>query len=236
MSGSSLSQNSATFLAYLEDWLAALPVLAITRAVPHPAQAAIASVDVTVGFCYSGALSSPRVARIVPPLVDLFQTAHACGLREFLLIQDSHDPQAVEFGSFPPHCVRGSGEAEPVDEIKSLPFFGQMTILEKNSIAAEQGTGLDEWIAAHPHVDTYIVTGDCTDICVYQLAMYLRTNANARQLQRRVIVPLDCVATYDRSVETARLEGGFPHPGDLLHAVFLYHMALNGIEVVQRIG
>ncbi|NTV36699.1 MAG: cysteine hydrolase, partial [Anaerolineaceae bacterium] len=31
------------------------------------------------------------------------------------------------------------------------------------------------------------------------------------------------------------VQGGFPHPGDLLHATFLYHMALNGIEVVKEV-
>jgi hypothetical protein len=26
-----------------------------------------------------------------------------------------------------------------------------------------------------------------------------------------------------------------PHPGDLMHAFFLYHMALNGVEVVRTL-
>jgi nicotinamidase-related amidase len=110
-----------------------------------------------------------------------------------------------------------------------------MVVFEKNSISSGQKTGLNAWIADHPEVDTYIVVGDCTDLCVYQLAMQLRLEANAYQLRRRVIVPAECVETYDRSLEAARQEGGFAHPGDLMHAVFLYHMALNGIEVVQAV-
>ncbi|MDZ4158749.1 MAG: cysteine hydrolase, partial [Anaerolineaceae bacterium] len=69
-----------------------------------------------------------------------------------------------------------------------------------------------------------------------QLAMHLRLDANARQVERRVIVPVNCVETYDRPLETARAEGGLPHPGDLLHSIFLYHLVLNGIEVVRQIG
>ena len=65
--------------------------------------------------------------------------------------------------------------------------------------------------------------------------MHLRLDANARQLQRRVIVPADCVDTYDRGVAVAAEQGGLPHDADLLHAVFLYHMALNGVEVAAKL-
>ena len=36
-------------------------------------------------------------------------------------------------------------------------------------------------------------------------------------------------------VETALQLGALPHDGDLLHRIFLYSMALNGIEVVARL-
>lgn len=232
---SSLVRQSEPFLAYLEKWMGALPVLPLAQATPQPRQAAIVSVDVIKGFCSVGPLASPRVAKIVGPITELFQSAWAHGLRHILLTQDTHEPDAVEFSAWPPHCVRGSEEAETVDEFKQLPFFDQMVILPKNSIHSGLNTGLNDWIAAHPEVNTFFVAGDCTDLCTYQLAMHLRLDANAHQLQRRVIVPMDCVDTYDRPLSAAEAEGGFPHPGDLLHAVFLYHMALNGVEVVQRI-
>jgi hypothetical protein len=36
-------------------------------------------------------------------------------------------------------------------------------------------------------------------------------------------------------VDVARSLGILPHAGDLLHLIFLYHMALNGIEVVAHV-
>jgi hypothetical protein len=66
--------------------------------------------------------------------------------------------------------------------------------------------------------------------------MHMQVYANAHQRRRRVIVPSDCVDTYDLPVEAAASAGTFPHDGDLLNLVFLYHMALNGIEVVGHIG
>ncbi|TLN06389.1 isochorismatase family protein, partial [bacterium] len=110
-----------------------------------------------------------------------------------------------------------------------------MTIIEKNSIQAGLNTGLGAWLEDHPEINTFIVVGDCTDLCVYQLAMHLRLDANARQLQRRIVIPANCVDTYDLPVETARAAGILPHPADFLHATSLYHLALNGVEVVGKI-
>jgi nicotinamidase-related amidase len=230
-----LKDQSAPFLLWLETWLKERPSLPLAEAAARPEEIAILSVDVIKGFCSVGPLASPRVAAIIDPIVHLFETAWQGGVRHILLTQDSHEPDAVEFANFPPHCVRGTEEAETVDAFTQLPFFKQMTILEKNSIDSGLNTGLDDWLAAHPQIKTFIVVGDCTDLCTYQLAMHLRLDANARQLERRVIVPADSVDTYDTPLDVAQELGIPAHPADLLHAVFLYHMSLNGIEVVQNI-
>lgn len=236
MNNNSLAQHSQAFLDYLEAWLGGLPVMPLTSAMPDPARSAIISVDVINGFCYDGPLSSPRVATIVAPIASLFERAWQHGLRHILLTQDTHEPQAVEFAQFPPHCVRGTPESQTVDAFRRLPFFSQITVLEKNSIASGLNKGFSEWLDRHPEIDTFITVGDCTDLCTYQLAMHLRLDANTRQINRRVILPADCTDTYDRPVAAAREQGGLPHDGDLLHAVFLYHMALNGVEICARIG
>ncbi len=230
-----LIERSKPFLTYLEKWNNTLKSLSIESAVSEPQKTAIVSVDVTKGFCNFGPLSSSRVAGIVEPIVELMKLVWDRGVRSIVLPQDSHEEDAVEFGAFPPHCIRGTQEAETVDAIQSLPFFDQMVLLEKNSISSGLNSGFNEWLENHPEIDTFIVVGDCTDLCTYQLAMHLRLDANARQLQRRVIIPVNCVETYDRPVEIAEKEGGFPHGGDLIHQMFLYHMALNGIEVYQDI-
>jgi nicotinamidase-related amidase len=231
-----LTEKARPFLQYLQEWLAELPALPAGELFSQPNRAAILSVDLTRGFCESGALASPRVGALVPPNVALFQKAWDLGVRHLILSQDTHAPEAVEFGAYPAHCVRGTVEAQTVAEIQRLPFYQQAVIFEKNSISSTANTGLNGWLDQHLEVDTFVVVGDCTDLCVYQLAMDLRTEANARQMQRRVIVPVDCVDTYDLPVEAARAAGILPHPGDLMHAVFLYNMALNGVEVVKKIA
>jgi len=230
-----LTFTGQTFLAYLDDWLAGLPEKTLEEVAPVPGETAVISVDLIKGFCSIGPLASPRVNDIVPANVALFKRAWGRGIRHIALTQDTHEPDAVEFDSFPPHCIRGSQESETVEEISSLPFYPEMTIIEKNSIHSGLNTGLTAWLAEHPEINTFVVVGDCTDLCVYQIAMHLRLDANARQLQRRVVVPANCVDTYDTPVEFALAQGIPPHPADFLHATFLHHMALNGVEVLGKI-
>jgi nicotinamidase-related amidase len=221
------------FLAWLGNWVSDLWSVRFAKAVPDPERTAVLCVDLSVGFAYQGALSSPRVAGIVSPTVRLFERAYQAGVRHFVLPQDCHTDDTPEFGSFAPHCQCGSKEAETVPELLALEFSRQFQVMPKNSINSAINTKLDAWLNAHhQEVDTFIVVGDCTDLCIYQLAMYVRTRANARGYRQRVIVPADCVQTYDLPVDIAENLGIMPHDGDLMHAIFLYHMALNGIEVV----
>jgi hypothetical protein len=59
----------------------------------------------------------------------------------------------------------------------------------------------------------------------------VRANALGQE-NARIVVPANCVQTFDMPVETAEEIGAMPHDGDLLHRLFLYQMALNGVEVV----
>ncbi|MBN1265767.1 MAG: cysteine hydrolase [Anaerolineales bacterium] len=228
-------KNSLPFLNYLHCWLAELPELPLESVITSPGTTAVLSVDVIKGFCVTGPLASPRVNRIVEPVVDILQRCWDHGEHNLLLIQDAHEPDAVEFGQFPPHCIRGTEEAESVAQIQALPFYEDLPVFEKNSIQSGLNTGLPRWLREHPEMETFIVVGDCTDLCTYQLAMHLKLEANANQTQRRVVVPANAVDTYDMPVETALEAGALPHDADLLHAIFLYHMNLNGIEVVSRL-
>jgi nicotinamidase-related amidase len=231
-----LIEQSTPFLGYLADWRAKLATFDLAAELKEPQRAAVISEDLVKGFCTIGPLASPRVQAIVAPSVRLIKRAHELSIPHFLLLQDTHEPDAVEFGSFPPHCVRGTEESETVPELAVLPFASQFTIVPKNSLNPALTLSLQDWLIRHDAVRTFIVVGDCTDLCVYQIAMALRVRANdLQQRDVRVIIPADCVDTYDLPVDVARSSGILPHAGDLLHLVFLYHMALNGIQVVATI-
>jgi nicotinamidase-related amidase len=230
--------RSETFLAWMERWYERLPEVSLEAVIAEaggPAGVACVSVDLSVGFCYEGPLSSPRVGALVPRVAALFRRAYEAGVREFVFPQDAHAEEAPEFADFPPHCIRGTREAETAPELRELPFWDTVTVIPKNSLSSDISTGLAAWLEARPQLRRFLVVGDCTDFCVYQAAMHLKLRANADHLPYQVIVPERCVDTYDVPVEVAERLGIMPHDGDLMHRIFLYHMALNGIRVVRDI-
>ncbi len=228
--------TSTGFLDWLSNWESNLPEQRLDSVSADPARVAVVCVDMTNAFCFEGPLASPRVAGLIPAISQLLQRAHKLGVRHFLFPQDTHAADALEFGAFPTHAVAGTPESETVAELARLPFAGLFVVIPKNSISCDLGTPLEPWLASHPQVTAFIVVGDCTDLCIYQAAMYLRLRANVNGIRStRVIVPADCVQTYDMPPEAAVPVGVLPHDGDLLHRLFLYHLALNGVETVARL-
>ncbi len=234
-----LSARSAEFIDSVEKWVDKRPTVNLEDLLGQrgkaAGEAAVISVDVIEGFCRHGPLASPRVATIIEPITRLFRRAHDADVPHFVLTQDTHASDAEEFNEFPPHCISGTMESATVSEFKALSFFNRFKVIPKNSINSLIDTELVGWLAAHPEVTEFIAVGDCTDLCLYQLAMSLKLRSNASGLSCRVTVPIDCVDTYHLGVNEAATIGAMPHDGDLLHYIFLHHMALNGVNVVAGI-
>lgn len=221
---------------FVRRWIETLPNAELARIAPDPGATVVFSADMINGFVHEGPLASPRVRALIPPVVDLFRTAWEYGVREFVLLQDTHDPDTPEFRAYPPHCVAGTPESVTIPELADLPGSDFFTLIPKNSLNPAIETSFDRWLDEHPGITKAIVVGDCTDLCVYQLAMHLRMRANALNLAEfDVIVPANGVETFDIP-ETADTPAGAAHPGDFFHDVFLYHMASNGIRVVASIS
>ncbi len=225
------------FLAYLEEWYEHLPGVPLAEVLgSHPDQAALISVDMINGFCKAGPLASERVGALAAPVADLFQRAYDLGVRALVFTQDTHDPNTPEFAAYPPHCIAGTAESDTIAELKNLPFASEISVVPKNSLSSHIGTSLDGWMADHPALQTFIIVGDCTDLCVYSAAMHLRMQANAHNLQRRVIVPASAVDTFDTPVSVARSLNIKAHEAMLHHVLFLHHMSMNGVEVVKELA
>lgn len=232
------SSEAIEYLRYLQDWMGELPSVPFAQVLEEAGGAgcvALFCVDMINGFCREGPLHSAAVAGLIEPITRLLQAAYDAGVRNFVFPQDAHVPDALEFRSYPPHCMAGSSESATVAEIAELPFHSLFTVLPKNSIHSAYGTGLDSWLDSHAGVTHRIVVGDCTDLCTYQLAMHLHLRAIAAGLDMPVIVPANCVQTYNVPVSTARGLSIPAHSADLLQPVFLYNMACNGVRIVSAV-
>lgn len=186
---------------------------------------ALIIIDMVVGFVYSGALSSPRVAAIAKNVAELNEKTKELKKLFFL---DNHEKDSQEFRYFPAHCIKGTEEAELIPELKTkITEESNIYYVEKNSTNGFHSNGFQDWLKKYENeVDNYIIIGCVTDICVLQFALSLKSYFNEKNENKRIIVPENCVATYD----------GGSHDGYLMHLFALYNMHVSGIEIVEKIN
>lgn len=230
--------NQEPFWNWLAEHSAARPSLPLEQLIASaggPSACAVVAVDLVEGFCRTGPLHSPRIDALIGPTIDLLRRCHQAGIRNFLFPCDAHQKDSPEFAAFPPHCVAGSEESRMVSDLLALPFADLFERFDKRSVSSTVETNLATRLQGEK-LQKILCIGDCTDLCLYHLATSLRFLANSSGLGWEIVVPADLVATYDVSVETATQFGILPHPGDLMHEIFLYHLELNGVSVVSSIS
>lgn len=184
-------------------------------------QTSLIIVDMINGFVREGALKSPRAESLIPEIVRLSKACDEFQIPK-LAFADCHTTKSPEFDSYPQHCVEGTSESEIVDEIKEA---GGYTLIPKNSTNGFLEEEFQKWLKQNQHINTFIITGVCTDICVQQFSITLKTWFNTMNKKSRVIVPINMVDTYDLGI----------HDADLINVMALYNMSINGVEVVSDI-
>jgi nicotinamidase-related amidase len=210
-------EKSTGLLAEIFDTLAALPAIRFDDL----KETALIIVDMINGFVREGALQSPRAETVIPAIESLSKEIDKRSIKK-LAFADSHTDKSPEFGAYPTHCLAGTSESEVVDELKRI---GGYTLIEKNSTNGFHEEEFKKWLNENQQINTFIITGVCTNICVEQFALTLKTYFNMQNKNARVIVPINTVETYDLGI----------HDGDLMNTMALYNMIVNGIEVVAEV-
>lgn len=149
------------------------------------AREAVIVVDMLNGFFKEGhpLYCGEGARKIIPRVVVLLASSPN---RKIIYLCDSHDENDLEFKVFPRHCVKGSEEAEIIDELRQFP--GE--VVPKTRYSGFHNTRLDG-ILQEEKPERVIVVGVCTDICVKY------TVADLRNRDYEVVVPSDCVASFD---------------------------------------
>lgn len=206
-------------LGEIFDMLAKLPILQLKDL--QGKEAVLVIVDMINGFTREGALKSARVEELIPEITELSKMCDKLDISK-LAFADCHTEASPEFDAYPAHCMQGSNEGEIVDEIKGI---GGYKLIPKNSTNGFLEEEFQKWLKENQQINTFIITGDCTDICVQQFAITLKTWFNMQNKKMRVIVPINAVETYDFGL----------HNGDLVNVMALSNMITNGIEIVKAI-
>jgi nicotinate phosphoribosyltransferase len=157
---------------------------------------AVLVIDMIRGFLEEGfpLYCGDKARRIIPNIQLLLEKELKNGSTIFY-IRDSHTPDDAEFRMFPPHCIDGTVESELIPELAVFPGED----IPKTRYSAFFETNLAEKLA-RLKIQKLIVCGVCTDICV------LHTVAEARNRDYDVVVPMDCVASFNEKSHLNALE------------------------------
>jgi nicotinamidase-related amidase len=151
-------------------------------------------VDMVNGFAKKGVMADPYINHITPELIKLIKKV--LGEEEAIaFIKDTHYENSTEFKKFPPHCIKGSGEEELIDELKEYEKYGLS--YEKNSTSTIFARNFLQDIESMKKLKEVIITGCCTDICVLNLVIPLINYFDENNKEVQVTVRSDLVETYN---------------------------------------
>lgn len=167
---------------------------------------ALIVVDMQNGFLRQGNLASPRCGAVLPAVLAEVEAALDLGCH-VIFTADTHEPDDREFETFPVHCVRGTAEADLVDELTGYLDRERVHTVAKRRYSALFETELEGLLHRY-RIGAVRICGVCTDICV----MY--TTADLRNRDIAVTVPAAATATFDAP----------GHPGDEVQAASLAHL------------
>jgi nicotinamidase-related amidase len=127
-------------------------------------------VDMVRGFCEEGhnLYVGLTIRDIIPRIRELLREEKAKG-SHFIFLCDTHDPDDLEFKMFPPHCVRGSEEAEVIPELQE---FAEEMILKQR----------------------FSVVGVCTNICILYTVADARNRDYAVEVPADCVATFDAEA------------------------------------------
>lgn len=153
-------------------------------------------VDMVNGFVREGILHDEKIAMVVPRQIELIKEAKNHG-NLIVFVKDNHTLSSVEHKRFlDTHCLKGSKEAEIIDELKSYENDGDTISILKNSTSfMESPTFRNVLYNAHS-VEEVDVVGCCTDICVFNGSMGLANYYDQWDRNVDIRVHTDAIATF----------------------------------------
>ena len=180
-------------------------------------------IDMNNGFAKSGPLSSKRVEKLIPSIVEDVEIFNSFN-NPIIAFTDSHKKECLEFKSYPIHCLENSYESEIVDEIKQ---FNDIMIIKKSSTNAflEEETKKYTDSFVRDGYKNFVLCGCITEVCVKQFAQTLKAYLNVINKDINVIVPINSVDTYDSP----------EHNADIINLFSFYEMNSCGIKIVKNI-
>ncbi|KAL5857459.1 hypothetical protein ACOSQ3_004917 [Xanthoceras sorbifolium] len=206
-------------------------------------------VDIINGFCTVGAGSlAPREPnRQISGMINEAERLARIFCEKRMPIMafiDSHHPNKPE-DPYPAHCITGTYESNLVPALRWLEEEANVTIRRKDcfdgylgSVQEDGSNVFVDWVKNH-HIQSILVVGVCTDICVLD---FVSSTLSARNLG--FIKPLQDVVLYSNACATFGIplhvaintKGVLPHPQEFMHHVGLYMAKERGAKIANQVS
>lgn len=182
------------------------------------------NIDMNNGFVNFGAMANPAYNALVPEQLRIIEKMEQeQGITDFIL--EGHGKDALEFESYPEHCVLGTPEADLIPELITYQNNPNVYTFYKNCINGMLNLDVQEQIKRLKNLKEIIYNGVCADLCVMDFA---RTNARfLDQINKKVklFVVKSTIDTFDAP----------GHNREEWIDIACKVMAQAGIEVVENV-
>ncbi len=166
------------------------------QVVLDPRRTAVVVVDMQNDFVKpEGKLYVAAAQRAVEPIARLLERARAAGVF-IIYTQDLHGEDDPEYQIWGEHVKAGTWGAEIVAELAPRPGD---EVVQKPRYDAFYASRMEDVLHARPEIDTLVITGTVTNICV------LHTAGSAALRWYKVVVPKDAVAALNEFDQEAAL-------------------------------
>lgn len=185
---------------------------------------ALYTIDMNNGFVNFGAMANPDYNKLVPEQLRLINRFRNEGeLVNFIL--EGHKKGAVEFDSYPEHCVIGTTEAELIPEFKAEQFKPNTAIFYKNSINGMFNMSLLDMVRKLKNLREVVFQGVCADLCVMDFVRSYARYLDEINHKAKLFVVKSAIDTFDAP----------GHNREEWLEIAYKVMAQAGVEVVENV-
>ncbi|GJY29319.1 nicotinamidase 1-like protein [Tanacetum coccineum] len=217
--------------------------------IPEDFTTGLVLVDIINGFCTVGAGNlAPREPndQILDMIDESLKLSRVFCENKWpiLAFLDTHQPGKLEH-PYPAHCVAGSDESNLVPALQWLEKEPNVTIRRKDCYDGYIGSFEEDgsnvfvnWVKTN-NIQTLLVAGICTDICVLDFVCSTLSARNRGFLAplKDVIVYSGGCATFDFPASVAmETKDGLAHPQEIMHHMGLYMAKGRGAKIAKNVS
>lgn len=163
---------------------------------PDEVEKALYIIDMNNGFVNFGAMANPAYNTLVPEQLRMIEKIRKeSGQINFVL--EGHKKDALEFKSYPEHCVIGTKEAELVPELLPEQSKVNTNTYYKNCINGMLTGDVGKDVQKLKALREVIFEGVCADLCVMDFARTYARYLDQINKEVKLFVVKNAIDTFD---------------------------------------